>query len=155
MTNEDFLESFGFGPKASFDLDKFTISGHGLGGLTSVFAAEGDQTIFKACLSHDAAVSFYSEEVLNNTVRLNVPTQTIHSTGFVNGMQSMGFGYKEGMRDVLKFSDNIKERLGANKHESLVLEGLGHFDTSDRYMYDKYLMQMVNGLVPGSASYKT
>jgi hypothetical protein len=55
-------------------------------------------------------------------------------------MQKMGFGYKEGMRDVLKFSENIKERLGANKHESMVLEGLGHFDTSDRYMYDKFLM---------------
>jgi len=86
MMSEDFLESFGFGPSACFDLQKFTISGHGLGGLTSVMASEGDQTIFRACLSHDAAVSFYNEEVKNNTIRLNVPTQTIHSTGFVNGL---------------------------------------------------------------------
>lgn len=86
MMNEDFLESFGFGEKALMDYSKFTIGGHGLGGLTSIFASEGDQTIFKACLSHDAAVSFYNEDVKNDTIRLNVPTQTIHSTGFVNGM---------------------------------------------------------------------
>jgi len=48
------------------------------------------------------------------------------------------------MKDVLKFSDNIKARVGESKHESLVLEGLGHFDTSDRYIYDQYLTQFVN-----------
>ena len=58
MLDENFLESFGFSPCASFDASKFTIDGHGLGGLTSVFASEGDQTIFKCCLSHDAAVYF-------------------------------------------------------------------------------------------------
>ena len=63
MMNEDFLESFGFGQSACLDYSKFTISGHGLGGLTSVIASEGDQTIFKACLSHDAAVSFYKDDV--------------------------------------------------------------------------------------------
>jgi len=63
MMNEEFLESFGFGAKACFDYSKFTISGHGLGGLTSVMASEGDQSIFKACLSHDAAISFYNEDV--------------------------------------------------------------------------------------------
>jgi len=48
------------------------------------------------------------------------------------------------MKDVLKFSDNINARIGASKHESLVLEGIGHFDTSDRYLYDQYLMQAAN-----------
>lgn len=48
------------------------------------------------------------------------------------------------MKDVLKFSDNLQERLGSAKHESLVLEGLGHFDTSDRYVYDQYLIQFFN-----------
>jgi hypothetical protein len=86
MLDERFLESLGFGEEACFDTSKFTIGGHGLGGLTSVFASEGDQSIFKCCLSHDAAVSFYRENVLDDTIRLNVPTQTIHSTGFVNSM---------------------------------------------------------------------
>tara|TARA_B110000285_G_scaffold218245_1_gene267476 strand:- start:977 stop:1237 length:261 start_codon:yes stop_codon:yes gene_type:complete len=86
MLDETFLESFGFGPSASFDALKFTINGHGLGGLTSVFATEGDQTIFKCSLSHDAAVSFERKKVYDDTIRLNVPTQTIHSTGFVNSM---------------------------------------------------------------------
>ena len=59
------------------------------------------------------------------------------------------------MKDVLKFSDNIQERLGSNKHESLVLNGLGHFDTSDRYLYDQYLMQYVDLMLPDSKSNKS
>lgn len=144
IMDEGFLESFNFGPKACLDLSKFTIGGHGLGGLTSMMASEGDQTIFKACLSHDAAVSFFHEQVDSDSIRISVPTQTIHSTGFVNGMQGQVFGYTAGMKDVLKFSDNIKARVGASKFESLVLEGLGHFDTADRYMYDQYLMSLAN-----------
>lgn len=67
----------------------------------------------------------------------------------------MGFGYKEGMRDVLKFSDNINERIGANKHESLVLDGVGHFDTTDRYMYDQYLMVLANTIIGDSSAVKS
>jgi hypothetical protein len=58
------------------------------------------------------------------------------------------------MKDVLKFSDNLQERLGSSKHESLVLEGLGHFDTSDRYVYDQYLIQFFNAGL-GDDSVKT
>jgi len=58
------------------------------------------------------------------------------------------------MKDVLKFSDNINARIGASKHESMVLEGLGHFDTSDRYLYDQYLMQIANSAL-GADSVKS
>lgn len=153
MMNEEFLESLGFGDKSQLDLSKLCIGGHGLGGLTSVMASEGDQTIFKACLSHDAAVSFFREEVISDSIRLNVPTQTIHSTGFVNHMQGNLYGYKQGMSDVLTFGDNIRARIGDQKFESIVLEGLGHMDTSDRYLYDQYLVSLFN-MVMGNASIK-
>ena len=72
--SDRFLESLGFGPKATFDFSKLCISGHGLGGLTSIMASDGNQTLFKACLSHDAAISFNKEDVTNDSIQINIPT---------------------------------------------------------------------------------
>ena len=51
------------------------------------------------------------------------------------------------MADLECFSKNMKERLGDNRFESILLNGLGHFDTSDRYMYDQYTMNSLNTIM--------
>ena len=51
MLEPTFLQSCGFSDQAILDTDKLFISGHSLGGMTSIVCCEGDQNIFKLCLS--------------------------------------------------------------------------------------------------------